>query len=86
MSKTIVVIVLVALLLVGLAPAAVAGHPHWISNPGTCVEDVGKGQTAISDPSHGGYHQFHDNVHLGVPGAFAFARSGQVSVGKDSCP
>lgn len=86
MSKMTLLILLVALLLVGLAPAALAGHAHWIDTPGTCLEDVGSGQTSISDPSHGGYHRFHDNVHLGVPGTFAFDQGGQVSVGKGTCP
>ena len=47
---------------------ASAGHEHFLVTPGTCVEDIAGGQTSIGDASHGGYHQFHDNVHTGQPG------------------
>lgn len=60
-----------------------AGHSHWLSTPGTYISDIGSGQTSISDGSHGGYHRFHENVHLGTPGTSAFAEGGQVSVGKN---
>jgi hypothetical protein len=60
-----------------------AAHEHWLETPGTCVENLGSGQTSISDPDHGGYHQIHENVHLGVPGLDAFANpNNPVSVGK----
>ena len=47
---------------------AFAGHEHFLVTPGTCVEDIAGGQTSISDLEHGGYHQFHDNVHTGAGG------------------
>lgn len=83
-----------ATLVVGAAALAVASpdsaraeHEHWLLTPGTCVQDLGSGQTSISDPEHGGHHQFHLNVHLGVPGLEAFANpNNPVSVGKGACP
>lgn len=57
-----------ALLMLSNASSALAAHEHFLVTPGTCVEDIGSGQTAISDSLHGGYHQFHGNVHIGQPG------------------
>jgi len=81
-------LVAVAVPLFGGAGTAQAGHAHWLDTPGTCVVDIGSGQTSISDSTHGGYHQFHENVHLGEPGVHAFANpNNPVSVGKDApCP
>jgi hypothetical protein len=74
-------------LALGSPGTARAEHAHWLVTPGTCVEDLGSGQTSITDTEHGGYHRFHFNVHLGVPGAEAFANpNNPVSVGKGSCP
>ena len=61
----------IALLVLSNASAAFAAHEHFLVTPGTCVEDIGSGQTSISDSLHGGYHQFHDNVHTGQPGGSA---------------
>ena len=73
-------VVALALLIVGmLAGPAFAGHDHWLQTPGTCVEDIGSGQTAQT--TGGGAHRFHDNVHLGIPGTSAFTRT-PVTVGK----
>lgn len=72
-----------AALALGSLGAAHAEHAHWLQTPGTCLEDLGSGQTSIADTEHGGYHQFHLNVHLGVPGTHAFANpQNPVSVGK----
>jgi hypothetical protein len=68
------------------ATPAFAAHEHYLVTPGHTVCDIGSGQTSIEDSNHGGYHQFHENVHLGKPGSFAFNKGGQVSVFKGTCP
>ncbi|MFC4801858.1 hypothetical protein ACFPA1_21230 [Neobacillus sp. GCM10023253] len=68
------------------ATPAFAAHQHYLVTPGQTVCDIGSGQTSIDDPNHGGYHQFHEHVHLGTPGTFAFKQGGQVSVFKGTCP
>ncbi len=55
-----------------LAAPASASHDHYLVTPGTCVVDIARGQTE-KGPGEGGYHQFHENVHLGTPGMEAFA-------------
>lgn len=78
-------VALLASLLVSSATPALASHEHWLETPGTCVEDIARGQTDKED-GEGGYHRFHENVHLGQPGMVAF-ENGPVSVGKgESCP
>ena len=64
--KRLLVVAMVALAFV--PGVAFAGHEHFLVTPGTCVEDIARGQTSNSDLEHGGYHQFHDNVHLGAGG------------------
>lgn len=68
MRRLIVVVSLLVLMTMAAAPAAFAAHEHFLVTPGTCVENIGAGQTSIDDPDHGGYHRFHDNVHTGTPG------------------
>jgi hypothetical protein len=60
-----------ALTLGGASPA-LAGHEHFLITPGICVEDIARGQT--SQTSGGGFHQFHENVHIGTPGTFAMTQ------------
>ena len=50
---------------------AFASHQHYLLTPGTCVDDIASGQTE-KDLGEGGYHKFHENVHLGTPGMRAF--------------
>lgn len=66
--KRMLVALTVALLTVGmLAGPAAADHAHDINPPGPhCAEDVGRGQTSIGDPTHGGWHRFHAHVHVGA--------------------
>lgn len=64
---------------------AFAAHDHFLSTPGTCVIDIAGGQTSIGDSGHGGYHKFHDHVHLGAPGTFAFQQA-QNPVAVDKFP
>jgi hypothetical protein len=80
--------------MMALSGPAFAEHAHYLdTQQGTCVEDIARGQTAISDEDHGGYHRFHENVHKGpsgdpaTPGEFAFAKeSNPVSVNRGTCP
>ena len=82
MRKITIVAVLAALFTLALVPSAFAAHEHFLVNPGTCVEDIGNGQTAIADASQGGYHRFHNNVHIGTPGGAGgpLNRDGQAPV------
>ena len=43
-----------------------AGHDHYVLTPNGKCHQVAKGQTAISDPEHGGHHRYHANVHVGA--------------------
>ncbi len=52
--------------------SASASHDHYLVTPGTCVADIASGQTE-QGMGEGGYHQYHENVHLGTPGLQAFA-------------
>ena len=67
--------------MMALAGPAFADHAHNLITPGTTVVDIGSGQTekGCGEP---GYHKFHENVHIGTPGTFAFPKSGNVSVVK----
>ena len=79
-------VVAALLLLAALALPASAGHLHWLQTPGTCVTNIASGQTAQTDG--GGFHQFHNNVHIGTAGT-ALAGTGNISIGKSdtgACP
>jgi hypothetical protein len=54
-----------SILVVGAVPAW-AAHDHYIVTPNGECHRVAAGQTSIDDPSHGGFHQFHDHVHTGA--------------------
>lgn len=88
--RRIVSMVATAAVALGLmATPALAEHEHFINTPGTCVENVARGQTSIDDASHGGYHRFHTNVHLGATdeGNQVLGQGhSRVHVGKGSCP
>lgn len=51
-----------------LAGPALAGHVHYVKTPNGECHEVASGQTSIADADHGGFHQFHDHVHLGATG------------------
>jgi hypothetical protein len=51
-----------------LSGPALAGHVHYVMTPNGQCHQVASGQTAIADADHGGFHQFHDHVHLGATG------------------
>ncbi len=93
MRRILLLVTVAAMMVATMAVAgpALAGHPHYLVTPGTCVDDIASGQT--SQTSGGGAHQFHENVHVdpdsgeeATPGEFAFAQGGQVEVNKGSCP
>jgi len=42
-----------AALSIGFATPASAAHDHYLVTPGTCVPDIARGQTAISDATRG---------------------------------
>jgi hypothetical protein len=65
----------------GTGGIVAADHAHDLVTPGTTVHDIAAGQTQKCATDPGG-HQFHVNVHTGVPGTFAFAQGGQVTVMK----
>lgn len=76
-------------LVVGIALPAAAGHDHFIESPNGKCHQVARGQTAIADPGHGGYHRFHANVHVGATdGSNRDLGHGHsvVNVYKDACP
>ena len=50
------------------AGTSYAAHEHFVVTPNGNCHQVAQGQTGISDPAHGGYHQFHDYVHIGATG------------------
>lgn len=75
----------VALTTTMLGAPAMAAHVHYVLTPNGKCHAVAAGQTSIADPDHGGFHQFHDHVHLGATGATGTAGddylgSGQAAV------
>lgn len=91
MMKRIVVFAATGAALVGLAGApASATHPHHLDTPGTCVDrngdGFGSGQVHSDNTADPGDTTFHERIHKGTPGMYAFARTGQVSVSGGRCP
>ncbi|NND74668.1 MAG: hypothetical protein HKN44_06635 [Ilumatobacter sp.] len=72
------------------AGTASAGHDHFIVTPNGKCHQVAQGQTAITDPDHGGHHRYHANVHLGAtdpPDSPQLGHgNGKAAVYKTSCP
>jgi hypothetical protein len=66
MRRTVIVAAAAVFVLVISALPAAAGHDHYIVTPNGECRQAAAGQTSIDDPSHGGYHQFHDHVHTGA--------------------
>ena len=71
MRRFLLACVLALTLGVSAVAPAFADHDHNLITPGTTVVDIGDGQTEKCASDHGG-HQFHDHVHLGMPGMGAF--------------
>lgn len=81
-----VTVAVVMAAMMALSGPAFASHEHYLSTPGTCVEDVASGQTEKGE-GEGGYHKFHENVHKGQPGTEAFENPhNPTSVDKGTCP
>lgn len=66
LRRSLVVALTAAALIVAMTSPALAGHDHFIETPNGDCHQVAKGQTAIQDAAHGGYHRFHANVHVGA--------------------
>ena len=64
--RTISTVFLVMSLILAGALPAFAGHDHFVETPNGKCHQVAKGQTSINDSTHGGYHRFHANVHVGA--------------------
>jgi len=82
--KRIILMVSVALVvaaMMALAGPAFANHDHNLTTPGTVVVDIANGQTEKCASEPGG-HKFHEGLHAGTPGTFAFNQGGQVVITK----
>lgn len=90
-KKLLVCAALAAGLLMSSAGAASATHPHRIETPGNCVDrngaGFGTGQVHLDDTGDPGDTTFHERIHKGTPGSFAFERDGnRVAVIGGLCP
>jgi hypothetical protein len=69
------------------ASPALAAHEHYLVTPGKTICNIAKGQTSIDDVNHGGYHKFHENVHIVDESAsVANGETSKVFVYKGECP
>lgn len=61
------------------AATSAATHAHRIETPGTCVDRNGRGfgtgQVHSDDTADPGDTTFHERVHKGTPGTFAFTQA-----------
>ena len=71
MRRLIMAFALVLTLGLSISGSAVANHDHNLITPGTTVVDIGNGQTEKCASDAGG-HSYHEHVHLGMPGMFAY--------------
>ena len=90
-KKGLVAVAVVSGAMTFSAGSAYAGHDHFVVTPNGNCHQVARGQTAISNPAQGGYHQYHEHVHFGAtrgPGAPVELGDGHsvVAVYKDFCP
>ena len=89
LRRTYTVAISAAALVAAMAGPAFAGHDHFVETPNGQCHRVASGQTSIDDESHGGYHRFHSNVHLGATDEtnrdLGNGHSA-VDVYKDACP
>lgn len=74
MVRSFAALVFAVALSLGLATSAAAEHEHFLVTPGMCVSDIGSGQT--SQASGGGFHRFHENMHVGTAGTLAMTQTG----------
>ena len=80
MRKLILTIMLAGGVLAGTAMPVLATHEHQLVTPGTTVDPIAIGSTSNDGAA---CHQFHDNVHTGIPGYFAI---GNDKLGGDGQP
>lgn len=66
LKKIIPALAIAGASLVVTAGPAMAAHDHYVTTPNGNCHQVAEGQTGIDDPSNGGYHRYHDNVHKGA--------------------
>lgn len=89
LRRSFTVAVSAAAFVVAMVSPAFAGHDHFVETPNGQCHQVAQGQTSIDDDSHGGYHRFHNNVHLGATDEtnrdLGMGYS-SVDVYKDACP
>lgn len=83
------VVVLAGTLTLGATPA-LAGHDHFVVTPSGCHR-VAFGQSAIGDTSHGGFHRFHENVHVAATESSTSPSNlgdghAVTAIYKDACP
>ena len=71
MKRLIPALVVALMLVSAIGGTAMADHDHNLITPGTTVVDIANGNTdnCEGEPA---YHVFHENVHKGTPGQFAF--------------
>lgn len=84
MKRKLALVGSATVMLLATAAPAMAHHPHVIVTPGTCVDRAGAGfgtGEAHDETS------FHERVHMGTPGTFAFAQPDNpvAIVGKTLC-
>lgn len=68
---TAVVMTMLATTVVGIVlteTSASASHAHYVATPNGECHEVAEGQTSISEGENGGYHRYHEHVHLGATG------------------
>ncbi len=73
------------------AGPAHATHPHHLDTPGACVDRSGAGfgigQVHGGNTGDPGDTTFHERIHKGTPGTFAFQQENNpVSVAGGLCP
>ena len=81
MSRKIVAAALLVAGGVGAVAAPVAAsHPHHLETPGACVDRSGQGfgtgQSHADNTADPGDTTFHERIHKGTPGLFAFEQEG----------
>lgn len=85
MRTKIAVVGSATVMVLATAAPAVAEHPHVIMTPGTCVDRAG---TGFGTGEQHDDTSFHERVHMGAPGTFAFTQEhNPVSIkGRTVCP
>lgn len=77
--KFIVAAVIAASAVGAVAGPASATHSHQIDTPGACVDRNGRGfgtgQVHLDNSPDPGDTTFHERIHKGTPGSFAFERT-----------